>query len=178
MNTNTKQAIRQLTKVKVLALSVSERIEKEIAIFTQIEKLSLFREAKHILCFWALPDEVNTAIFIRKWHTEKQFYLPVVKGDSLVVKPFTSINELKKGAFAINEPTSETEAALSHMDMIIVPGVAFDTNGNRLGRGKGFYDKLLCQQAKPTIGLAYKEQIYESLPTEKHDIKLDMVISA
>ena len=74
----TKQAIRQLTKLKVLALSSFERIEKEITIFAQLEQLQEFKNAKHILCYWALPDEVNTSMLIRTWEKEKKFYLPVV----------------------------------------------------------------------------------------------------
>jgi 5-formyltetrahydrofolate cyclo-ligase len=178
MNTHTKQAIRQVTKVNVLALSSFIRIEKEITIFAKLEKLIEFQQAKHILCYWALPDEVNTALLIRAWEKEKQFYLPVVKNNELVIKPYSSSNKLLSGAFAIQEPQTDTEVALSTIDLVIVPGVAFDTLGNRLGRGKGYYDRLLSQEKRTTIGIAYAEQLYETIPTELHDVKMDIVLSA
>jgi 5-formyltetrahydrofolate cyclo-ligase len=178
MNIHTKQAIRQLTKVNVLALSSYIRIEKEITIFATLEKLIEFQQAKHILCYWALSDEVNTALLIRSWEKEKQFYLPVVKNNELVIKPYSSNKELQQGAFAIQEPTTDSEVSLSVIDLIIVPGVAFDELGNRLGRGKGYYDRLLQQQSITKIALAYSEQVYESIPTELHDVKMDIVLSA
>ena len=174
----TKQAIRQLTKLKVLALSSFERIEKEITIFAQLEQLQEFKNAKHILCFWALPDEVNTSMLIRTWEKEKKFYLPVVKNTELVIKPYSSSKELQQGVFAIQEPRTDSEVSLSDIDLIIVPGVAFDELGHRLGRGKGYYDRLLQHTTTTKIALAYSEQIYESIPTELHDIKMDIVVSA
>ena len=68
--------------------------------------------------------------------------LPVVKGETLIIRPY-SPGEMKPGSFGIAEPTGEDITDLSIIDMVIVPGVGFDPKGNRLGRGKGFYDRLL-----------------------------------
>lgn len=102
----------------------------------------------------------------------------MVKNTELVIKPYSSSKELQQGVFAIQEPRTDSEVSLSDIDLIIVPGVAFDELGHRLGRGKGYYDRLLQHTTTTKIALAYSEQIYESIPTELHDIKMDIVVSA
>ena len=82
---------------------------------------------------------------------------------------------MQPGAFGILEPQGNPVSP-ALLDVIIVPGVAFDTACNRMGRGKGFYDRLLATTSVPTIGVCYAEQYYLSIPTEQHDVPLNHVV--
>ena len=104
--------------------------------------------------------------------------LPVVTGDDLELRVYTGPGDLATGAYGMEEPTGALFTDYDAIDFIVVPGVAFDRNGNRLGRGKGYYDRLL-----PRIPSAYKAgicfpfQIVEEVPAETFDIHMDEVIT-
>ena len=114
-----------------------------VTLFEQIEKHPRFIASNTLLLYHSLGDEVQTHAFVEKWHTSKKILLPVVKGDILVLRPYTGKEELKAGAFNIEEPTGEDFTNYQEIELSIIPGVSFDREGNRLGRGKGYYDKLL-----------------------------------
>jgi 5-formyltetrahydrofolate cyclo-ligase len=82
---------------------------------------------------------------------------------------------MQPGAFGILEPQGDAVSP-AQLDLIVVPGVAFDAKNNRMGRGKGFYDRLLANLSVPTVGVAYAEQLYLAIPTQPHDIPLNHVI--
>jgi len=88
-----------------------------------------------------------------------------------------SLKELSKGYKSILEPKTEKKAYLNDIEVILVPGLAFDKNCFRLGYGGGYYDKLLSEKTGLAVGLAYEEQIISELPIEKHDKKLDFIIT-
>lgn len=171
-----KKQLRRMVKMRVAVLSAIEKEKRATALLQKVFEHTLFQTAKHILLFWSLPDEINTLPLIQHaLAVGKQVYLPVVQDDILLIKPYCA-NQMAVGAFSINEPQgSETYSALQ-MDLIVVPGVAFDANGNRMGRGKGYYDKLLANVSTPIIGVGYAEQFYLSIPTEQHDKKLNEII--
>ena len=150
-----KKLLRQQIKDAVSRLSPQEKAETSVIIEKRIESLPLFAEARTILLFYSLPDEVNTHEWIAHWNGKKRILLPVVKG----------------------EPTGEDITDLSIIDMVIVPGVGFDPKGNRLGRGKGFYDRLLKKIDAPFIGVAYDCQIAECIPALPHDVSMSLIIS-
>lgn len=96
-----------------------------------------------------------------------------------MLRLFTSEEEMKTGAFGISEPTGLTFDKLDEIDLIIVPGMAFDKEGHRLGRGKGFYDRFLSQpniMSTYKIGICLPHQLLEAIPTEAHDITMNEVI--
>jgi 5-formyltetrahydrofolate cyclo-ligase len=97
-----------------------------------------------------------------------------VVGDDLVVKSYNPTT-MQPGAFGILEPQGEPVSP-TVLDVIVVPGVAFDAACNRMGRGKGFYDRLLANASVPTIGVCYAEQYYLNIPTEVHDVPLHNVL--
>ena len=147
-------------------------------ILAALETHPAFRTAHTVLLYHSLKDEVDTHEFIRKWSSKKQILLPVVVGNELEVRKYTTPEELVQGAFGIKEPMGELFTNYALIDLIVVPGVAFDTKGNRLGRGKGYYDRLL-----PHIPSAYKAgicfpfQIVEEVPAESFDIRMDEIIT-
>ena len=86
-------------------------------------------------------------------------------------------SRLELGAFHIEEPTGDNTVSPEEIELVVVPAVAYDRQGNRLGRGKGFYDRLLATTRATKIGVAYEFQIVDEIPCEPHDVKMDMVIS-
>lgn len=147
-------------------------------ILEQLEETRLFRDASCIALYHALPGEVQTALFLEKWYREKQLLLPLVTCNDLRLLPYRGPESVRAGAFGILEPV-DTDNAIpeKEVDLIIVPGVAFDRRLNRLGRGKGFYDRLLGTVNVPRIGICYDFQLREQIPVESFDKKMDLVIT-
>lgn len=171
-----KQEIRK--KIKSLRTMLSDEDKQKSAdkVFSQLEKTAAFLMADRILMYHSLPDELTTISFLKKWSDRKHFYLPKVNGVNLDILPYDE-SKLELGSFHIEEPTGNDTANPSEIELIIVPAVAYDRSGMRLGRGKGFYDRLLCQTVATKIGVCYDFQLYDKLPSEPHDVPVDMVIS-
>ncbi len=153
--------------------------EKESAaeeVFSQLEKTAAFIMAENILMYHSLPDELSTIKFLRKWHDRKRFFLPRVNGVNLDILPYEE-SRLELGSFHIEEPTGDNVADVADIELMIIPAVAFDRKGNRLGRGKGFYDRLLSTSKATKIGVGYEFQLFDSIPSEPHDVAMDMVIT-
>ena len=146
-------------------------------VLNRLEAHPVFQQAHTILIYHSLPDEVNTHDFIRKWSAHKQILLPVVIGDDLELRRYTGSADLKKGAYGIEEPVGEPFTDYDSIDLAIIPGVAFDTHGNRLGRGKGYYDRLLPRLPHTyKIGICFPFQLLEEIPTEALDVRMDEVL--
>jgi 5-formyltetrahydrofolate cyclo-ligase len=144
----------------------------------RLEQHPRFASAHTLLLYHSLPDEVQTAEFIRKWSTRKRIILPVVVGDDLELRVYEGETSLRKGAFNILEPTGTLFTEYEELDLAIIPGVAFDPNGNRLGRGKGYYDRLLARLPATLykIGICFDFQKLPNIPTEPHDHVMNEVI--
>lgn len=144
-----------------------------------LEAHPAFGAAKTILLYHSLKDEVNTHEFIKKWSHDKRILLPVVVGDDLELRLYTGPEDLKLGAYGIDEPTGTLFTDYAAIDLIAVPGVAFDRKGNRLGRGKGYYDRLLPRiPSAYKIGICFPYQLVEEVPAEPFDIRMDEIITA
>ncbi|MDH6534520.1 5-formyltetrahydrofolate cyclo-ligase [Parabacteroides sp. PM5-20] len=155
---------------------LSEQSAKALAL---LEQTDFFQRAHCIALYHALPGEVETADFIEKWAPQKQLLLPLVDGENLKLLPYTDKQSLQKGAYGILEPGEKPGFSVdeNEIDLLIVPGIAFDRQGNRLGRGKGYYDRLLSSLSNPKIGLCFSFQLHEQIPTETFDIQMDGVIT-
>lgn len=152
---------------------LSEQSEKILA---QLEQHPDFVKAERVMLYSALPDEVQTQAFLEKWHLKKQIILPTVVGDDIIPVAYGKDTSFAVGDFNILEP--QNEPYKGDFDLIIVPGVAFDRKGNRLGRGRGYYDRFLCQHLDvKRIGICFDFQLLEEIPTEPFDITMDEVIS-
>ena len=125
-----------------------------------------------------MSDEVFTHDFIQKFYKTKKIILPVVDGENLILKEFTGVSNMTEGvSYGIMEPAGETFTEIEKIDLIITPGVAFDKSGNRLGRGKAYYDKLLKSTNAFKVGVCFNFQFLDWVPTDMHDIKMDLVLS-
>jgi len=173
-----KKEIRRLIKEIKKNFSFEEKKERSKVIFKRIELLPEFINAKTIMAYWSMDDEVNTHDFILKWYPSKRIILPSVKGDELELREFKGIHDMSKGsAFGISEPNQLFSDNFNLIGFVIVPGVAFDNKNNRLGRGKAYYDKLLKGSKAFTCGVCFNFQLLDSVPTNDFDIKMDMVIT-
>ena len=146
---------------------------------SKVEALSSFRKAKVVLLYWSMEDEVQTHEFVEKWYKEKTVLLPCVDRDDLKLRQYTGQKCMRSGEqFGIGEPTGEEFTDMESVNVIVVPGVAFDSEGHRMGRGRGFYDRLLKNTTKAyKIGVAFDFQIVKDVPVEPHDVIMDQVVS-
>lgn len=153
---------------------------KSRRIFTAVENKSWFLKSDIILAYWAMTNEVQTQDFILKWSGKKTFLLPVVKGSELELRKFQGEGSMVKGtSYDIMEPAGPEFTDFPSVQLVIVPGIAFDLNHNRLGRGKAYYDKLLPKLPNAfTAGVCFDFQIVAELPLDSHDMKMNEVIFA
>lgn len=160
-------------------LSDEDKIMKSDAVFASVSGSKAFKNAKVILMYWSLPDEVQTHDAVRSFSSTKKVLLPVVKGDELELKEFRGDKMLSSdNDFGIGEPVGEVFSDLGSIDIVVVPGVAFDKQNNRLGRGRAYYDKLLGSLKAYKIGVCFDFQFFDEVPHDENDIKMDEVIFA
>jgi 5-formyltetrahydrofolate cyclo-ligase len=147
-------------------------------VMQQVEQLELFKVAKCVMVYWSLSDEVDTHAFVERWHRDKQIILPKVEGELLELRLFEGEKLLKVGRhFGIMEPAGALITDYSSIDFVVVPGVAFTAQGERLGRGGGYYDRLLPQlKGAFKAGVAFPFQVLEYLPVDGFDMKMDVVV--
>jgi len=171
-----KEIRRKISELKK-QLSEFQKQQEANTVFDKIELLPEFKTAKSILIYWSTPDELPTHEIIKKWIDKKQIVLPTVHGDDLILKSYCSNGALKQGALDIWEPDSQ-ENYTGSIDLVIVPGVAFDMKKNRLGRGKGYYDRYFMDNNSTKIGVGFDFQFLPEIPVYKLDVKMDKIITA
>lgn len=171
-----KEDIRMRIRARKTMLSEAEKIEASRRAFASLARHAAFMMADNILMYHSLPDEINTHEFIDLWTSRKNFFLPRVNGVNLDILPYDRTS-LRMGAFHIEEPQGNETADINDIELIIVPAIAYDTSGNRVGRGKGFYDRLLAKTKATRIGIAYDFQIVEYIDAETHDAPVDFIIT-
>ena len=170
-----KIALRRLIRQRKKMFSQEQLHEKSQKICEKLNQLLDNNNYKHIMLYYPLPDEVDVRPLFDMIQTNKCLILPTVLGDDIVPVSFDKDSTFKEGAFHILEPENETYNG--PIDLILVPGMAFDKKGNRLGRGKGFYDRFLQQHLQtPTIGVCFDFQLLDNVPAEEFDKKVNLVI--
>lgn len=151
-------------------------LEQSGKIMAKLERHPDFAKANIVMLYSALPDEVQTQAFLEKWHLKKKIILPTVVGDDIIPVEYGKDTAFAVGDFNILEP--QNEPYTGGFDLIVVPGVAFDRKGNRLGRGRGYYDRFLCQHLDVRrIGICFDFQLVDEVPAEPFDILMDEVIT-
>ena len=145
------------------------------AVVKKFQGLEIFRAAQTVGAYLPLPDEVDIAPLFQS--LEKIFYIPAFDEASGGYRMARLTTELKKGRFGILEPAIPVFAAEDELDLIIVPGVAFDRAGHRIGRGGGFYDRLLPQYHAVRAGICFGFQCLETVPAQEHDIRMNWVVT-
>ena len=170
-----KQFLRN--KYKQIRKSILNIEEQDDIIFNKVINLEEYIQTNLILIYVSLKEEVDTIKLI-KYSLEKGKKVAVPKCEENDIKFYyiNSLEDLEKGNFGILEPkTSQTVTNFNH-SICIVPGVAFDKQNNRIGYGKGFYDRFLENYTGIKIGLTYKECICDEIDIDKNDVKIDIII--
>lgn len=141
-----------------------------------------WQKASTLLLYYPLPDEVDVRPLVWEAYEEgKRVLLPVCKGEELELRLYEGESSLKEGAYGIMEPTGPLfpEGRYTEVQLAIIPGMAFDREGHRLGRGKGYYDRLLPKLAKARLkGVCWPFQLLDEVPSEPHDIRVQEVEAA
>ena len=173
-----KRDIRRAARSRIAALTMEQRRLAAAQIFAAVAELPAFRNATTVALFASLHDEPNTEDFITEWSRRKRIVLPRVEGDVMRFYDY-SPETMASGSFGINEPHSERLCTPSDIDFMVVPGVAFTSDGRRMGRGKGFYDRYISQEGfrAATVGVCFRTQIVDHLPSEPHGRPTDSVIA-
>lgn len=152
-----------------------------LQICKQIEEMPFYKKAKRTAFYFAKDKEASLEYLIGKAILEgKKVFLPKtwLKDKTLTFHQIFSFSDLKPGPFGLMEPPSENpELKPEKFEIIFVPGVAFDFKKGRIGYGGGFYDRILKNTKALKIGIAFSFQIFEKLPLEEHDQKVDMIIT-
>ncbi len=170
-----KKELRSYVRQQKKQFTPEQLIEKSLPIMQKLEQHPLFQKAAIVMLYSSLQDEVFTHDFIKSWCSVKKIILPTVVGDDIIPVEMNAQTHLVVGDFDILEP--ESEPYEGGFDLIVVPGMAFDTQGNRLGRGKGYYDRFLCQYPDvPKIGICFDFQRVDAVPTEPTDIPMTEII--
>ena len=182
-----KRKLRKKIKDIYKTLGRQEITQKSQKVLGNIKSLEIWEKANTILAFLPLGDEVDTTFIIEEALTKgKKVAVPRIAGSDIVFHYIASLSKdlLLKHDYGMNEPLPDAEYAdIGNLDnsriLILIPGMAFDQQCRRLGRGKSFYDRYLSVYGKNCIkaGLAFNFQITENLPCEDHDVQLDFVIT-
>ena len=176
-----KDLIRMQNLAKRNTLDKEQIKQKSSLIQEKLEQLPEYQEAKAILFYFGVKNEVQTGKMIKSTLEKgKKVFLPKTNFEkrtiSIVqINSLENLVETKQGLF---EPEGKEET-VETIDLIILPGVAFDLEGRRIGQGMGFYDSLLRKTKTnvPLVGLCFEENIEEEIPTESHDIEMNIIIT-
>jgi 5-formyltetrahydrofolate cyclo-ligase len=177
-----KAVLREQVRAELKKMSPAERAAASIQACVRLEEQTIWRDAQSILFYAPLPEELDLwrllldanadgkAVLLPRFDPEQNQYV------TCHIKDVE--RDLQPGPFGIREPLPTcTKNVLNQLDLILVPGLAFDLNGHRLGRGKGFYDRLLAMHHGPTCGVAFDQQIVSAVPVEPHDLRLNCILT-
>ncbi len=174
-----KKSIRGEVRRRIKLMSEEEKQSSAAVIFAKVEATATFANANCIALFVAMWDEVPTTEALERWRNMgKRIVVPRVEGDIMRYYDYHP-DKMAVGAFGIVEPTGNDEVGADAIDLMIVPARAFTLGGDRLGRGGGFYDKYMSLEGFRAVkyGVAFGCQIFDSLPTDPHDIQVDGVFT-
>lgn len=179
---NQKEKIRK-TILKIREdLGEEEAVQRSKSVLTQLENLPEYRNAGLVHTYVSSkPNEVDTMMMIaRSFARGKRIAVPVIlekKDRKIGTSELMNIGDLTDGPFDIKEPKVFSAIPLEEVDLFIVPVIAADRSGNRIGWGFGYYDSFLQSQQKPIVALAYNFQIIDKIEPNDTDIKVDYIIS-
>lgn len=173
-----KKEIRKYIREAKAKFTKQELARMSSCVISGLEAHANFIEAKNIFVYNSMPDEVSTTEFIQRWSEKKNIFLPVVLEDDLVLRKYTSESSLELSDYGILEPQGADFTDYKSIDLVVVPGVAFDRQKHRLGRGKGYYDRILPQMPQAVkIAICFEFQIVDQIPVWENDIDMDYIIS-
>lgn len=177
----TKQELRQQIRQQVQRLGDAERDVQSLYVCLQILGSAEWQQASTVLLYAAMPDEVSLQLLIDDaTGSGKRVVLPVVDGEQLRLRIYDPQHCAVQGIYKILEPTDACPEVtdLSTIDFAVIPGRAFTRRGHRMGRGKGYYDRLLTDLSCPKWGVCFTCQLVRFIPVDAWDVLMQRVVTA
>jgi len=173
-----KKRIRETIGRLLRGLSRNEILEKSRMIEKRFLSSPEFNSCESILSYVSIPLEPETrGIMGEALSQKKLLFAPKVEGDYVCVCRLESLSHLRPGRFGIPEPPGSARCEIRDFDLVLVPGVAFDKAGRRLGHGGGFYDRLLSSLSGEFIALAFDNQVIGRVPDLEHDVRVHKIFT-
>jgi 5-formyltetrahydrofolate cyclo-ligase len=177
-----KAQLREQARARVKSLSLAARSGGSLALCARLREQRLWQQAKAVLLFAPLPDEPDLwPMLTEALAAHKTVALPsfVAATNTYVARRIVDLErDLIVGKFGIREVAElSPEMELNQLDLVLVPGVAFDARGGRLGRGRGFYDRLLAAVRGTKCGVAFDEQVVNAVPVGPLDVSLNCILT-
>ena len=175
-----KQQLRSAVRAKIRKLSPEIRAKNSERICCQLLSLPEYQSAHTLLAFSGTAHEIDTAFFLQTALLQgKRLCLPrCIENGGLALCQITSFDDLQRGAYGILEPNSNCPILCAQqIEFAVIPCLSFDSSGNRLGQGGGYYDRLLPQLACPTVLVCQQELLLPCIPAEKHDVRCTLYLT-
>lgn len=175
-----KQELRQAIRAQKRAMTEEDILRRSEILAEKFARSDAYRAAKTIYGYLPYNQEVRTVPMLRRALEEgKRVAVPKVYGDNMKFIYLDDLSQVAKGYAGIPEPVADGPVAQDETALVLMPGLAFDRAGHRIGYGGGFYDKFLAREPHhPTVALCYDFQVMDRLETEEFDIPVDLVIWA
>lgn len=175
-----KQALRKEVREKKRAMTAAQIEKASEDLARQFCATVFYRDAQTLYGYLPYNQEVRTEpILLQAWKDGKKVAVPKVYGDTMRFIYLENLDQVEKGYAGIPEPVADGPVANDEKALVLMPGLAFDYAGHRVGYGGGFYDKFLsAEPTHPTVALCYSFQMFESLETEEFDVPVDLVLWA
>ena len=175
-----KKELRSMIRAKKRAMTEAEITEKSAELVRLLLDTDLYRNAKTLYGYLPYNQEVRTVPLLEQALRDgKQVAVPKCYGDEMRFILMDDLSKVENGYAGIPEPIADGPVAGDPTALVLMPGLAFDPEGHRIGYGGGFYDKFLEQEPDhPTVALCYDFQMLPHLDTEEYDIPVDRVIWA
>ena len=172
-----KKALRREIGAKKRAMSAEEIERASARLAEKFFQTELYRQAKAIYGYLSYNQEVRTEPILRRAQADgKRVAVPKVYGGEMRFLWLDDLQQVAPGTYGIPEPIADGPVAMDEAALVLMPGLAFDPEGHRLGYGGGFYDRFLAAEPHPTLALCYDFQLLPQLPTQPHDILVDAVL--
>jgi len=179
-----KHQIRAAAHLRRLHQQDGEQVSR--VIFERLVGLPQYASARTVLCYVSFRSEVSTRGFIAlMWADDKRVVVPYCLARNLELFSFTNFSDLAPGTLGILEPRpalrgqDQRKADVRELDLLVIPGLAFDRQGGRLGYGKGYFDRLLTRARPDALlaAVAFESQLFDSIPVQPYDVRVDAVIT-
>ncbi len=178
-----KAQLRRSLRNDLLEMSSETRRHKSLQACLNLASLPQFQDASTVMMYLSLHYELDTAKAIEQaWSLGKTVVVPRISREPRIMAPVrieSFQDEFSVGVSGLRNPVSQAVTPLEQIDLVVVPGLAFDMQGNRLGHGGGYYDRFLClpELKARRCGLAFDQQVVPGIPREDHDQGMDFLVT-
>lgn len=178
-----KNALRERIIARLRAISAADRAARSARACALLAEQTEYERSRAILIFLSTPQEIDTApLAMKAWTDRKRLLAPRVSWDEHEILPIeirSLTEDIQEARYGIREPVGGSPTPIADIDLVVLPGLAFDGAGTRLGRGRGFFDRFLAQPGFRAIkcALAFEEQFVPAVPADAHDVRIDMLVT-